>query len=205
LAATASVMMRAFRAANSSFFTWRAGAYDPTMSDAVGDQAPPFPIIDYSDHVLIGTIGGPLARTDPEAFLLAGLGTPGVPVTFTTAGVVETPPGVDCRDFESISLWVVVTAAPTTPAVVSVRSLWSNMATVSASADIGIQASDDSISAGISPQNGYTAEYAVTGTTVAVGVALGPYNVPVRGRRHLFGVESDTNDVEGYVLAMRMA
>ncbi|UCG88452.1 MAG: hypothetical protein JSW71_07890, partial [Gemmatimonadota bacterium] len=71
--------------------------------------------------------------------------------------------------------------------------------------DFGIQASDDAISAGVSPQNQYRAEYTVNGTTAATGAALGPYNVPVRGREHLLIVRSDTGDVEGYALVMRMA
>jgi hypothetical protein len=196
--------MRAFRAADSSFHTWRAGAYDPTMSDATGDQAPPFPTGDYSDHVAIAFLEGPLARSDAEAFLLAGMGTPGSPATFaidTGPSTVETAPGTDCRDFESISIWIVVTSVGTA-ATLTLSSAWSNVDAPSGAADIGIQRSDDAITDGDSPQNTYAAIYSFTGLP---GQALGPYNVPTRGRRHLLAVASDTGDLEGYALAMRMA
>ncbi|MDB4278134.1 hypothetical protein N9917_00890 [Deltaproteobacteria bacterium] len=205
MAATASILMRAFRVADGSFFMWRAGAYDPTMSDATGDQAPPFPTGDYSDQVQVGTLGGPLARSDADSFTVPGLGTSGAPVTFPGAGGIFNSPPTECRDFTSISCWVVITAAPTTPAVVSLISAWSNKLTVAASADIGVQRSDDAIVDGVSPQNEYIAEYEIGGITAASGAALGPFNVPVRGRGHILIVKSDTGDVEGYVLAMRMA
>lgn len=201
----ASVLMRAFRAANGSYHTWRAGAFDPTMSDAVGDQAPPFPVGDYSDHVAVAFLEGPLARTDEEAFALAGLGTPGSPITFTSGVIVETGPGVDCRDYSSISVWVIITAAPTTPAVVTLQSIWTNKEPPAAPSDVGALRSDDAIVDGVSPQNIYRAEYDVTGTTASSGAAQGPFNVPVRGRRHLVAIKSDVGDVEGYVIAMRFA
>lgn len=206
MAATASILMRAFRAADSSFFTWRAGAYDPTMSDATGDQAPPFPVGDYSDFVVLGTVEGPLARSDAEAFEI-GIGTSGAPVVFPSSGGAINSPGVDCRDYESISCWIVVTAAPTTPAVVEVTSAWTNVSgsNVDGPEDLGVQRSDDAITGGVSPQNEYRAQYTISGTTAATGAALGPYNVPVRGRNHILIVKSDTNDVVGYVLGMRMA
>jgi hypothetical protein len=193
--------MRAYRAADGSFYTWRAGAYDPNMDDA----SPPFPKVDYSDHVQIGILGGPLARSDAEAFALAGLGTPGVPLTVTIPPIVQTPPGTDCRDFTSISVWFVVTAAPTTPAQVNVRSVWTNTSSPSGPEHQGILNSDDAILNGSSPQNVYTAEYTVNGTAAATGAALGPFNVPVRGRNHLIVISSDTGDVEGYAIAMRFA
>jgi hypothetical protein len=203
LAATASVMMRAFRAADSSFFTWRAGSYDPTMSDASGDQAPPFPVGDYSDQVVLGQIGGPLARTDATAFSPAGLGTSGSPVVFTAAAtpVVETSPGTDCRDFESITYWVNVTgvAAGTT---VTVRALWGMEAVPAAPGDYGLQASDDQISAGVSPQAVYEAVYDIT---VGIANAFGPFNVPVRGRFCRLAVSSNNGLVQGFVRALRMA
>lgn len=205
MAGTASVLMRAYRALDGSFFYWRAGAYDPDMNDATGDQAPPFPKVGYSDQVVVGTVEGPLARTDPESFLLPGLGTPGSPVVFPNAGGIFNTPPTDCQDFSSISLWVVLTATPTTPAVVSLSSAWSNKGTVAAAADIGVQRSDDAIVDGNSPQNQYIAEFTVSGPTAATGAALGPYNVPVRGRGHILILKSDTGDVEGYALAMRMA
>lgn len=199
--AQAVFVMRAFRSIDSSYFVWRAGEFDDDMSEA----NPPNPKNEYSDHMVIGQIGGPLARSDAEASPVAGLGTSGTPITFTTAGVSESNPGTDCQDFSSISVWVVVTAAPTTPAVVSLRSRWSNVGATSGPADSGFQTSDDAITSGASPQNQYVAEFTINGTTVAEGAALGPYNVPVRGRRHILTVDSDTNDVEGYVLAMRLA
>jgi len=204
VAATASVLMRAYRAADGSYHTWRAGGYDPDMSDAVGDQAPPFPIVDYSDHVVIGFLEGPLARSDANSFEI--IGTLASPVTFPTSGVFNIP-GTDCRDYDSISCWVVVTAAPTTPAVVSLTSAWTNVDSGGASGPehLGVQRSDDAISSGISPQNQYQADFEVNAITAASGAALGPYNVPVRGRNHILIVKSDTNDVEGYVVAMRLA
>lgn len=205
MAGTASVLMRAYRALDGSYFYWRAGAYDPGMDDAIGDQTPPFAKVSYSDQVIVGTVEGPLARTDPEAFALAGLGTPGVPITFGASTTVQTAPGIDCRDFSSISVWIVVTAAPSTPAVVTVQSLWTNKDTPATAADVGVLRSDDAIVAGASPQNIYQAEYAVSGTTAATGVALGPFNVPVRGRRHLLAIKSDVGDVQGYCIAMRFA
>lgn len=205
MAGQQAFLMRAYRSIDGSFHTWRAGQFDPTMSEATGAQAPPHPTGEYSDFVVVGFLGGPLARSDADAFEVPGLGTSGVPITFTTAGVAEAPPGTECRDFESISVWVVVTNAPTTPSVVTVRSLWTNVDSVGSSADLGVQRSDDAILDGVSPQNKYLAEFEVTGTSASVGFALGPYNVPVRGRRHIVVVESSTNDVEGYVLAMRLA
>lgn len=205
MAGQQAFLMRAYRSIDGSFHTWRAGQYDPTMSEATGAQAPPHPVVDYSDFVVVGFLGGPLARSDAEAFAVPGLGTSGTPITFLSSSVQESLPGTDCRDFESISLWIVVTAAPTTPAVVSVRSLWANVDSPAAAADVGHQRSDDAILDGVSPQNNYVADFEVTGTTAATGIALGPYNVPIRGRRHIFAVESDTNDVEGYVVAMRLA
>jgi len=193
--------MRAFRAANSSFFTWRAGAYDPTMSDAVGDQAPPFPIVDYSDHVVIGQIGGPLARTDAEGFTLTGLGTSGTPVTFSSAagGTPETAPGTDCRDFSSITYWVYVTT-PGTATVMNLFCAWAPRDAALA-ADFSNVKSDDLISGGISPQNTYQGQFTVpTG-----GGPVGPFNIPVRGRRGVLSVQTDTGDLEGYALAMRLA
>jgi len=204
MAPSASVLMRAFRAADGSFFYWRAGAYDPNMDDATGDQTPPFPIVDYSDQIIAGFVEGPLARSDATAFPLAGLGTVGTPITFA-AFMVQTPPGDDCRDYESISIWVVVTAAPTTPAVVTLTSIWSNKDTPAAPADLSPLRSDDAILDGESPQNIYEAQYDVTGTTAAVGFALGPFNVPVRGRTHLLGIKAVPGDVEGYCVAMRLA
>jgi hypothetical protein len=192
--------MRAFRVADGSFYTWRAGAYDPAMADAT----PPFPKVDYSDHVQIGILGGPLARSDAEAFAVPGMGTPGTPVTLGVGGVGQTVPGTDCRDFASISAWFVVTAAPTTPAVVTLKSLWTNIDAAAVPADLGVQASDDAISAGVSPQNKYVAEYTINGTTAVEGAALGPFNVPVRGRRQILVAESSTLDVVGYMVAMRL-
>lgn len=207
MAATASVLMRAYRAADGSYHTWRAGGYDPDMSDAVGDQAPPFPIVDYSDHVVIGFLEGPLARSDANSFEI-GIGTSGSPVVFPSGGGgANNSPGIDCRDYDSISCWIVVTAAPTTPAIVSVTSAWTNVDSggVSGPEHLGVQRSDDAISSGISPQNQYQADFEVNAITAASGAALGPYNVPVRGRNHILIVKSDTNDVEGYVVAMRLA
>jgi hypothetical protein len=204
VAASASIIMRAYRVADSSFHTWRAGAYDPTMNDATGAQAPPFPTGDYSDHVVIGTLGGPLARSDAEAFLLPGMGTPGAPITFNIdsgPSTVEGTPGTDCRDYESISIWIVVTTVGTA-ATLNVGSAWSNVNVAAGGADVGVQYSDDAIVDGDSPQNAYRAIYSFSGLP---GQALGPYNVPIRGRRHFAVVATDTGDLEGYVLAMRMA
>jgi hypothetical protein len=203
VAATASVMMRAFRALDSSFHIWRAGAYDPTMSDATGDQAPPFPVGDYSDFVVIGQIGGPLARSDNTAFSPAGLGTSGVPVVFPVAAtpLVETSPGTDCQDFSSISYWVNVTtlAAGTS---LTLRVYWGMEASPGGIADYGIQASDDQISAGVSPQAPYQAVYDLTG---GITTAFGPFNVPVRGRYCRLTISSDNGLVQGYVRALRVA
>lgn len=191
--------MRAYRAADGSYFTWRAGSYDPNMEDAVGDQAPPFPIIDYSDHVVIGFAGGPLARSDAEGFNLTGLGTSGTPVTFATApGTTETAPGTDCRDYRSITYWVYVTAAGTA-GTLSLKVSWASVEAAAAS-DFTAQKSDDAISGGLSPQNTYIGQFTVSGTAT-----LGPFNVPVRGRRSALTVETDTGDLQGYVVAMRLA
>jgi hypothetical protein len=196
--------MRAYRSTDNSYHTWRAGNYDPTMSDAVGDQAPPHPIVQYSDFVVVGTLGGPLARTDAESFPLVGLGTVGVPITLPMVSTPETAPGTDCRDYQSISVWFIVTAAPS-PAVVTMQSLWTNTSLAATAAEGGLLTSDDAILAGVSPQNPYQAEYTVTGTTAATGTALGPFNVPVRGRNHRLVIRSDTGDVEGYAVALRIA
>ena len=203
MAGTASILMRAFRAADSSFFTWRAGAYDPSMEDAVGDQAPPFPIIDYSDQVIVGQIGGPLARTDQTAFAPAGLGTLGVPVTFPVAAapLLQTSPGTDCQDFTSITYWVNVTTLAGGVSL-SLRAYWGMEASPVGIADYGSQASDDQISAGVSPQAVYEAVYDLTG---GITTAFGPFNVPVRGRYCRLAVISDNGAVQGHVRAMRFA
>jgi hypothetical protein len=177
------------------------------MSDATGDQAPPFPPGDYSDHVVIGTVEGPLARSDAEAFEI-GIGTSGSPVVFPSGGGgANNNPGVDCRDYEFISCWIVVTAAPTTPAVVEVTSAWTNVSgsNVDGPEDLGVQRSDDAIAAGVSPQNEFQRDYTINGTTAASGAALGPYNVRVQGRNHILIIKSDTGDVEGYAVGMRIA
>jgi len=204
VAATASLLMRAYRALDGSYFFWRAGAYDPTMSDATGSQTPPFPIVDYSDFVIAGFLEGPLARSDETAFALPGLGTPGVPITFGAGMTIQTAPGTDCRDYSSITVWVVITAAPSTPALLTLTSIWTNTPTPSTPADVGALRSDDAISNGDSPQNIYQAQYDVNGTTASSGAAQGPFNVPVRGRNHLLGIKSDVGDVEGYCIAMRL-
>lgn len=199
MAGTASVLMRAFRNADSSFFTWRAGAYDPTMSDAVGDQAPPFPVVDYSDIVVIGQIGGPLARTDADGFPLTGLGTSGVPVTFaTTPGTSETAPGTDCRDFDSITYWVYVTTSGTATTM-TLSCAWAAVDAAVAS-DFSPIRSDDQIASGVSPQNVYEGVF-----TLPASGPVGPFNIPVRGRRARLTVQTDTGDLDGYVLAMRQA
>jgi len=202
VAATASILMRAFRSTDSSYHTWRAGNYDPTMSDAVGDQVPPHPIVQYSDFVVVGTLGGPLARTDAEGFTLAGLGTSGSPVTFTTApgATFATVPGLDCRDYESITVWVYIT----TPGTATEMRLFCAWAAVDAAvgSDFSSTRSDDQIASGISPQNLYQAVFVLP--TPDNGL-VGPFNIPVRGRRALIAVQTDTGDLEGYALAMRHA
>lgn len=202
MAGQQAFLMRAYRSIDGSFHTWRAGEFDDDMSEATGTQTPPHPTGEYSDFVVVSFLGGPLARSDEDAFLLTGMGTSGSPITFLAAGVAETLPGTDCQDYGSISLWVVVTSAPTTPATVSVQSFWGSIDAAAVAADTGAQSSDDAISAGVSPQNEYVAEYTFASAPTR---ALGPYNVPVRGRRHIVRVSSNTNDVEGYVLAMRLA
>lgn len=203
MAGTASILMRAFRSADSSFFTWRAGAYDPQMTDAVGDQAPPFPIIDYSDHVVIGAVEGPLARTDPEATAVAGLGTPGTPITFGNAASPspETFPGTDCRDFDSITYWVVLTNKGTATNV-TLDVAWSWKDNPANAGDVGELMSDDQISAGVSPQNVYQTVHTWSVGTVPQGFMI---NVPVRGRRSRVSLFTDTGDAQGYVVAMRIA
>jgi len=198
--AEAAYLMRAFRSIDGSFHTWRAGDFDTDMSDTT----PPFSPGDYSDFVLLGFVGGPLARSDADAFTVAGLGTSGVPVTYAIdsgPATAQTTPGTDCRDFESISCWVVVTTVGTATTL-TVSSLWTNTSSPSGAADLGFQRSDDAIVDGDSPQNSYRAIYSFSG---APSQALGPYNVPVRGRRHLLTVATDTGDLQGYVLVMRMA
>lgn len=200
MAGTASILMRAFRSANSSFHTWRAGSFDPTMSDAVGDQAPPFPTGDYSDHVAIAFLEGPLARSDSEAFDV--IGSSGSPVTFALAPAFtsEALPGTDCRDYASVTYWIYITN-PGTATLLSVFGSWAGVDAALAT-DHASQKSDDAISSGVSPQNTYQADYSMPPTG---NQPLGPFNLPVRGRRARLRLQADTNNVQGYVTAMRLA
>jgi hypothetical protein len=199
MAAQAVFVMRAFRGIDSSYFVWRAGEFDDDMSEA----NPPNPPGEYSDHTVIGFIGGPLARTDTTALSPVGLGTSGTPVTFPVAGapLLETSPGTDCQDFTSISYWVNVTnlAGGTS---LTVQVLWGMEETPAGAGDYGFQASDDQITAGASPQAVYTATYDLTG---GITSAFGPFNVPVRGRFCRLVISSDNGAVEGYVRAIRVA
>lgn len=195
MAAQAVFVMRAFRSIDSSYFVWRAGEFDDDMSEA----NPPNPKNEYSDHMVIGQIGGPLARTDVEGFNLTGLGTSGSPVTFATSpGTAESDPGTDCRDFSSVSYWVYVTA-PGTASTMELRVRWASVDSAVA-ADFASQKSDDAISGGVSPQNTYVGQFSISGTGT-----IGPFNVPVRGRRAELVVETDTGDLDGYAVAMRIA
>jgi len=199
MAAQAVFVMRAFRSIDSSYFVWRAGEFDNDMSEA----SPPNPPGEYSDHTVIGFIGGPLARTDTTALSPAGLGTPGAPATFPVTGapLLETSPGTDCQDFTSISYWVNVTNVAGGTSL-TVQALWGMEESPVGAGDYGFQASDDQITAGASPQAVYTATYDLTGGTTN---AFGPFNVPVRGRFCRLVISSDNGAVEGYVRAIRVA
>jgi hypothetical protein len=169
------------------------------MNDAVGDQAPPFPIVDYSDQVVVGYVEGPLARTDPSGFDV--LGTLALNAVFDSppTPTLEVLPGTDCRDFSSISYWVyIVTDWGATQ--IDVYSYWSQEATPASDADFGPITSDDQIASGLSPQNTYIGRFTISGPTT-----LGPFNIPVRGRFARIGVASDNGWAEGYVKAMRLA
>jgi hypothetical protein len=206
MAGQQAFLMRAFRSADGSYHTWRAGQYDPLMAEATGSQAPPFPPGDYSDFMVVSFLGGPLARTDGEAAPLSGLGTSGAPITFNifASGLsLNSDPGLDCRDFSSVTVWVVLTNQGTASSG-SLFAGWSGKDAAAFLADVAIQKSDDAISGGISPQNVYVATVTLP-TPVGVAPVLGPYNVPVRGRRFFFGLYFDTADVEGYVIAQRFA
>lgn len=188
-------LMRAYRSIDGSFFTWRAGQYDPNLLEAT----PPHPKVEYSDPVVLGFVGGPLARTDAEGFTLAGLGTSGTPVTFATSpGTIESDPGTDCRDFSSITYWVYITA-PGTASSMELRVRWASV-DAAVAADFTTQKSDDAITSGVSPQNTYVGQFTIPGSGT-----IGPFNVPVRGRRAELIVETDTGDLDGYVVAMRIA
>lgn len=199
MAAQAVFVMRAFRSIDSSYFVWRAGEFDDDMSEAT----PPHPKNEYSDHMVIGQIGGPLARTDQTAFAVPGLGTSGTPATFpTSAGpLVESSPGTDCQDFTSVSYWATVTTVGTSTSI-TLRVVWGAEETPSGATDYGFQTSDDQISAGVSPQAVYEATYDLTG---GITYSFGPFNVPVRGRYARLSIHSSTGDAEGYVRAMRIA
>jgi len=190
--------MRAYRTIDGSYHTWRAGQYDPDLLETT----PPNPKVEYSDAVVLGFVGGPLARTDAEGFNPPGLGTSGVPVTFTTApgATFESDPGTDCRDFSSITAWVYITT-PGTATEMTLYCAWSPI-DASVATDFSTTKSDDQISSGVSPQNIYQADYAVP--TPDSGPA-GPFNIPVRGRRAKIAVQTDTGDLEGYVVVMRHA
>jgi hypothetical protein len=169
------------------------------MDDAVGDQAPPFPIVDYSDQVVVGYVEGPLARTDPSGFDV--LGSLAVPVVFDSppTPTLETLPGTDCRDFSSISYWVFV-AEDNGATSIDVYSYWSQEATPAADADFGPITSDDQIASGLSPQNTYIGRFTISGPTT-----LGPFNIPIRGRYARIGVASNNGLAEGNAKAMRLA
>ena len=200
MTAQAAFLMRAYRIIDGSFWTWRAGEYDSDMSETT----PPNPPGEYSNFTVLGFIGGPLARSDAEAVPLPGMGTSGAPVAFPNGSppMVNTNPGLDCQDYQSVSVYVVIT----TPGTASLGSLfvaWSGVAAADFTVDAGVQNSDDAIAAGISPQNLYRADF-VMPPLVGVGPVLGPFNVPVRGRRFFLALQMNTGDVQGYVTAMRL-
>ena len=205
MAGQQAFLMRAFRAANGSYHTWRAGQYDPTMAEATGSQAPPFPVGGYSDFMVLSFLGGPLARSDAEAAPLPGMGTVGVPVAFPNGSppLINTNPGLDCRDFSSVSIYVVITT-PGTATLATLFVAWSGADAAAFTVDAGIQRSDDAIAAGVSPQNFYQADF-VMPPPFGLGPVLGPFNVPVRGRRFFLAVQMNTGDVLGYVTAQRLA
>jgi hypothetical protein len=193
--------MRAYRTIDGSFHTWRAGEFDTDMSETT----PPHPKGEYSDFVVLSHIGGPLARSDAEAFPFPGLGTSGAPITFSQAPVpsVNTDPGIDCQDYSSVTVFITITT-PGTAALATVLGAWSGVDAAALAADVTAQRSDDSIAAGVSPQNQYQATYTMP-TPVGVAPVLGPFNLPVRGRRFFLAVMFDTADVEGFVTVMRLA
>ena len=205
MAGQQAFLMRAFRAANGSYHTWRAGQYDPAMAEATGPQAPPFPVGGYSDFMVLSFLGGPLARSDLEALPLPGMGTVGVPIAFPLGSppLVNTNPGLDCQDFTSVSLFVHITT-PGTASLATLFAAWSGVEAAAFTVDAGIQRSDDAILAGVSPQNIYQATFPMPPPT-GPGPVLGPFNVPVRGRRLFLALQMDTNDSLGYVTALRLA
>jgi len=182
--AEASVLMRAFRALDQSYFTWRAGAYDPNMEDAVGDQAPPFPILDYSDHVVIGFIGGPLARTDATGTEV--IGTSGTPVAIGTAVTTQST-DTELRDFREVSIFIYV-SAKAGASTVEVQYQFAEKAAPAAT-EYGTQTAEDAPVSGVAAQNNYVATYDISGLTPPF--TLGPFNVPVRGSKGRVGISAD--------------
>jgi hypothetical protein len=198
MTATASVLMRAFRGADSSFFMWRAGSYDPTMSDATGDQAPPFPPGDYSDHVVTGLIGGPLARTDATGTDV--LGNSGAPATFGTVPTYQATASV-VRDFAEASCFAYITNKAGAGSI-TLQAVFAEKVTPAAG-DFGSLTTDDAPTAGVAPQFQYQAEYDVSGETPPF--VLGPFNVPIRGPKVYFGIKGDAGAPEGYLRVVRIA
>jgi hypothetical protein len=168
------------------------------MSDATGDQAPPNPIVDYSDFVAVAFLEAPLARDDAEQVEV--IGTSGSPVAFATSPTVtsQAAPGTDMRDYESCNYWVYIT----TPGTGAVLSVFATAAGVdsAATSDHGILRSEDQIAAGVAPQAIYQMDFDMT-----TAAPYGPINIPKRGRRHRLSVSTDTGDVLGYVSAQRIA
>jgi hypothetical protein len=133
------------------------------------------------------------------------MGTSGAPVPFPNGAppLVNSNPGLDCRDYRSVTVYVYITT-PGTASLATVFAAWAGLDAADFSLDAAIQRSDDAISGGVSPQNLYQAEFTMP-PPVGVGPILGPFNLPVRGRRFFVSVSMDTADVEGYVLMQRLA
>lgn len=196
--AEASVLMRAFRAIDQSYFTWRAGSYDPDMLDAVAEQTPPFPIGDYSDHVALGFIGGPLARTDVTGTEV--IGTSALPVTIGTGFTAQTTP-TELRDFREVSVYLYVSGV-TTAEVVEVSYQFAEKS-APAAAEFGDLTAETSPLAGVAEQNSYVATYNIALLTPPF--TLGPFNVPARGTKGRVRVRVDAGSIDAYATAQRFA
>lgn len=194
--AEASVLMRAFRAIDQSYFIWRAGSFDPNMEDAVAEQAPPFPIGDYSDHVALGFIGGPLARTDVTGTDV--IGTSALPVAIDTTFTAQTTP-TELRDFREVSVYLYVSGV-TLATVVEVSYQFAEKGSPAAT-DFGNLTAEGVPVGGVAVQDTYVATYDIS--TLTPPFALGPFSVPVRGTKGRVRVKVDAGSIEAYATAQR--
>jgi hypothetical protein len=154
--------------------------------------------VDYSDHVVIGFIGGPLARTDATGTEV--IGSAGSPSTINTS-ITTQGTDTELRDFREVSVYIYVTAKAGA-ASVEVLYQFAEKAAPGAS-EYGTLTAEDAPLSGVAVQNNYVATWDISGLTPPF--TLGPFNVPVRGTKGRVGISVDAGTITAYATAQRIA